>query len=118
MLTYAWVKVFRIIPEFRILRLTFYRKSASKSRIREIKNSFSDLFSVCLQAIGHLNLICEYFVGILQVLRLEFRKFRILEILNFHPCLRSFCDSVKGRCVVLFGVGALGYDCYISNKNH
>ena len=27
---YAWVKSFRIIPEFRILRLTFYRKSASK----------------------------------------------------------------------------------------
>ena len=27
----AWVKVFRIIPEFRILRLTFHRKSASKS---------------------------------------------------------------------------------------
>ena len=27
---YTWVKVFRIIPEFRILRLTFYGKSASK----------------------------------------------------------------------------------------
>ena len=26
----AWVKVFRIICEFRILRLTFYRQSASK----------------------------------------------------------------------------------------
>ena len=26
----AWVKAFRIIPEFRILRLTFHRKSASK----------------------------------------------------------------------------------------
>ena len=26
----ALVKVFRIIPEFRILRLTFHRKSASK----------------------------------------------------------------------------------------
>ena len=26
----AWVKVFRIIPEFRILRLTFHRKSASE----------------------------------------------------------------------------------------
>ena len=28
--TNTWVKVFRIIPEFRILRLTFHRKSASK----------------------------------------------------------------------------------------
>ena len=27
----AWVKVFRIIPEFRILRPTFHRKSASES---------------------------------------------------------------------------------------
>ena len=26
----SWVKVFRIFPEFRILRLTFHRKSASK----------------------------------------------------------------------------------------
>ena len=25
-----WVEIFRIIPEFRILRLTFHRKSASK----------------------------------------------------------------------------------------
>ena len=29
--------------------------------------------------------IVKTFVGILQVLRLEFQKFRILEILNFHP---------------------------------
>ena len=26
----TWVNVFRIIPEFRILRLTFHRKSTSK----------------------------------------------------------------------------------------
>ena len=26
----TWVKVFRIIPEYRILRLTFHKKSASK----------------------------------------------------------------------------------------
>ena len=26
----TWVKVFRNIPEFRILRLTFHRKTASK----------------------------------------------------------------------------------------
>ena len=32
----TWVKVFRINPEFRILRLTFQRKSASKCWIREI----------------------------------------------------------------------------------
>ena len=32
----TWVKVFRINPEFRILRLTFQRKSASKCLIKEI----------------------------------------------------------------------------------
>ena len=30
LLEVAWVKVYRIIPEFRILRLTFHRKTASK----------------------------------------------------------------------------------------
>ena len=29
-ITHTWVKVFMIYPEFRILRLTFLRKSASK----------------------------------------------------------------------------------------
>ena len=32
----ALVKVFRINPEFRILRLNFHRMSASKCRIKEI----------------------------------------------------------------------------------
>ena len=32
----SWVKVFRINPEFLILRLTFHRKSASKCWIRQI----------------------------------------------------------------------------------
>ena len=31
----SWMKVFRIIPEFRILSLTFHRKSASKCLIRQ-----------------------------------------------------------------------------------
>ena len=36
-ISFAWVKVFRINPEFRILRLTFHRKSASKYGIKQIK---------------------------------------------------------------------------------
>ena len=36
----TWVKVFRIIPEFRILRLTFHRKSASKCWILQIVIAF------------------------------------------------------------------------------
>ena len=34
-----------------------------------------------------LNLKLSIFVAILQVLKFEFQMFRILEILNFHPCL-------------------------------
>ena len=40
----AWMKVLRIIPEFRILRLTFHRKLYSAGN-----NSFSDLVSVYLK---------------------------------------------------------------------
>ena len=36
----TWVKVFRIIPEFRILRLTFHRKSALNTGIRQIIIAF------------------------------------------------------------------------------
>ena len=36
----TWVKVFRMTPEFRILRLTFHRKSASKSWILQIVIAF------------------------------------------------------------------------------
>ena len=50
-------------------------------------NSFTDIYiyTVNLKTIKHLNLI-NYFEGILQVLKFEFQKFRILEIFNFHPC--------------------------------
>ena len=36
----AWVKTFRIIPEFRILRLTFHWKSASKCWILQVIIAF------------------------------------------------------------------------------
>ena len=48
--------------------------------------AFIDLFSVYLKTIDHLSLKLLIFVGILQVLRFDLKKFRILEILNFHPC--------------------------------
>ena len=47
------------------------------------KNSFSDLVSVYLKVFEHL---AWNFLGIQQVLNSDFLKFRILEILNFHPC--------------------------------
>ena len=49
-------------------------------------NSFSDLVSVYLKVFDHLALNFYYFGGIQQVLNSDFLKFRILEILNFHPC--------------------------------
>ena len=36
--------------------------------------------------IDRLSLKLLIFIGILQVLRYDFQKFRILEILNFHSC--------------------------------
>ena len=48
---------------------------------------FFDLISVYLKTIDHLNFKLLIFIGILQVLRFDFQKFRILEILNFHPCI-------------------------------
>ena len=54
---------------------------------------FSDLYSVCLETIDHLIsklwIFSGHIAGILQVLRSEFWKFRILEIMNFHPCCYS-----------------------------
>ena len=38
----AWVKAFRIIPEFRILRVTFHRVSLKMLNLADF-NSFSDL---------------------------------------------------------------------------
>ena len=51
-------------------------------------NSFSD-FSNYLNTINHLNSKLFFFVGILQVLKFEFLKFRTLEILKFHPCVKE-----------------------------
>ena len=77
---------FRIIPEFRILRLTFHRKVSLKILNYAASYGVFDLISVYLKTIDHLNLKLLIFIGILHVLRSEFQKFRIMEILNFHPC--------------------------------
>ena len=78
------MKVFRINPEFRILRLTF-----NKSYIRQI--SIDSLISYQdLNTINHLNLKLFIFVGILQVLKFDFLKFRILETLNFHTYFADY----------------------------
>ena len=47
------------------------------------------MFSDDLNTINHLNMKLFIFVGILQILKFEFLKFRILEFLNFHPCYQD-----------------------------
>ena len=42
------------------------------------------------------------FVAILQVLKFEFQKFRILEILNFHPLVRGDLDS-RANLMPIYG---------------
>ena len=68
---HIWIKLFRIIPEFRILKVILKMLNWGEY------SRFSDLYSVCLKKTDHLNL---------KVLRSEFQKFRIFVILNFHPC--------------------------------
>ena len=54
--TIPWVKVFSIIPEFRISRLTFHRKSASKCCIRQITMTSLIYF---LFILGQLTILLE-----------------------------------------------------------
>ena len=61
-------------------------------------NSFSDLISVYLKTIDHLNLKLLIFYSHLQVLRFDCKKFRILEILNFRP----YCSAEQGFIFLSF----------------
>ena len=75
-----WMKVFRIIPEFRILRLNFAGN-----------NSFSDLVSVYLKVFDHLTNNFEFLIiwrhtASFTSFKFWFLKFRFLENLNFHLC--------------------------------
>ena len=61
-LTKAWVKVFRIIPVYDFL----WKVSLQMLNLAD-SNSFSDVFSVYLKTLNHLNLKLLSFVCILQV---------------------------------------------------
>ena len=77
----TWVKVFRIIPVFRILR---HRKSASKCWILLLIIAFLILLQLILRYLTIKLGFFLYFGGIQQVLNSDFLKFKISEILNFH----------------------------------
>ena len=94
------MKVFRIIPEFRILRLTFYRKSASKILNKGDYNRLSDLYMVCLKTTDHLNFkflkissghIASFNVSVSKVQ--DFGNFELsLSINSFHCMLIAFAN--------------------------
>ena len=65
----------------------FLWKVSLKMLNKEDFYSFSDLFSVCLKTIYHLNLNLWIFSGHTASFRSEFRKFWTMEILNIHPCI-------------------------------
>ena len=77
----AWVKVFRIIPEFRILKVSLKMLNSAGN------NGFSDLVSVYLKVFDHYTWNFLYFGGIQQVLNSDFLKFRILENFELSPML-------------------------------
>ena len=86
------MKVFRFIPELRILRLTFHKRVSLKIPNEADSYSFFDLFSFYRETNDHLNLKLLIFVGILQVLRYDFKKFRISKFLTF---CHAKTDGVK-----------------------
>ena len=42
----------------------------------------------------------------LQILKFEFQKFRILEILNFHPCLYMLRYILRSERIQIFLMGS------------
>ena len=77
---HVWVTVFRIIPEFRILRLESQPQNSELGRLKFLLR----FICIYLKTIYHLNLKLLSSLCMLQFLRFEFLKFRIFEILNIH----------------------------------
>ena len=97
----AWVKFFRIIPEFRILRLTFYRKSAPESCIRQITGIFSGLFTVNLKTFDHSNLKLLMIYGHTTSFKIrisevhDFGNFELSPMVMSHSTMKHiFCNSL------------------------
>ena len=59
--------------------------------------SFSNLFSGYLKTIGRLNLKLLMFCRRITSFKILIFKFRILEILNFHPCIRQLESYTHGH---------------------
>ena len=87
---------FQIIPELRILRLIFHRKSASKCWIRELIIRYSDQFYDKLNTFNHLNLKLLSFVGTLASFKFWISK--VQDFGNFeHSPMRFTFFSARTR---------------------
>ena len=85
--TFTWVKVFRIIPVFRFLRLTFHRKSGAKSWIRLI--IIASLVYVIISMISEfriLRLACHSYFHRKSAPKswIRLRYLRTFDLLNLH----------------------------------
>ena len=76
-----WVKVSTIIPEFRILRLSL------KMLDKGDHNSLSDLFSVFLRAIYHLNLKLRISSGYTASFKMGVWKVQDFGNFELFPCI-------------------------------
>ena len=76
-----WVKVFRIIPEFRILRLTFHRKSASKCWIQQIIYRSPELYLVFLKPTDHLSI--KLWIFSRNIASFKIRVLKVQDFENF-----------------------------------
>ena len=104
----AWVDFFMINPRFRILRLTFHRKSASKCWIREIIIIF--LLIIWFSKLNaSLNFKRFVFVGILQVLKLWISKVQDFGSFQLSPMQSVGCESKPWPRLLFCVTVCLGY---------
>ena len=75
----------------------------------EIIIGFSSSFLNYLNTFNHLSLKWFVFVSVLQIIKFEFLKFGILEILNFHPCKHATCNL---SAFLLVSVAELAGYCF------
>ena len=54
-----------------------------------------------LPTINHLNLKLLIYVSMLQVLKFEFLKFRIFDILNFHPWKKKSVEKFRRLTITI-----------------
>ena len=92
---YTWVKVFRIIPEFRILRMTFHRKSSSKCWIKEIILVSLINFQPVWGQIDHLNMKLWIFSGCTASFKIKISK--VQDFGNFELSPMCYNKDIVGH---------------------